>query len=400
MTPHALLRRAPAAARRRRNSLPAAACRTVIVGLIAVPTLLTATPAAAVEDADRPPVYLTFDDGPADPGQDGRSLTLTYAELLESYGGVGTFFMAGSAVERQPAVARAIRERGHAIGNHSYSHPPLNRLSDGAVRMQLTAATRAIHSATGITPTCYRPPYGATDARVHANAVAVGLTNSGWTANYPSGNWGGWDIDTSDYRGSANYVRSQLNRIQGGEVVLMHDIHATSYEPLRDWLSANHHRFDLRPLPSCGGQPVPPPVDVEHPQTWYPFAIGRLYLAYFGRTPDVDGWEYWNQVYVDRRDLGAISQQFTQSSEFTLLHREPDDDQFVTLIYGQVLEREPDAEGHRYWRRLLEGGELTRGELMVQFSESKEYVTKTAPTFTGRCFNGDVADSFRCALRL
>jgi hypothetical protein len=61
-------------------------------------------------------VAITFDDGPDDP------YTLEIARILDERDAKGTFFMVGKALERRPDIARALREDGHLLGNHSYHH--------------------------------------------------------------------------------------------------------------------------------------------------------------------------------------------------------------------------------------------------------------------------------------
>ena len=65
---------------------------------------------------DRRAVALTFDDGPSEG-------TPEILEILARYRVPATFFQCGANVERLPAVARAVSQAGHAIGNHSHTHP-------------------------------------------------------------------------------------------------------------------------------------------------------------------------------------------------------------------------------------------------------------------------------------
>lgn len=114
---------------------------------------------------------------------------------------------------------------------------------------------------------------------------------------------------------------------------------------------------------------------------WFRPAIApvvRLYWAYFGRKPDNDGVRYW----VDRRRMGVtlskVSQTFATSSEFTRRYGSLTNRQFVTRIYTDVLGRTADSGGVDYWTRKLDGG-TSRGQVMVNFSESSEYVRTMAP---------------------
>src|SRR5450432_4562331 len=76
-------------------------------------------------------VALTFDDGPNDP------YTQRLLELLGRHEVRATFFLIGSFVRRRPEIARAIRQGGHLLGNHTMTHPSLLWERPSRVREQL-----------------------------------------------------------------------------------------------------------------------------------------------------------------------------------------------------------------------------------------------------------------------
>lgn len=106
-------------------------------------------------------------------------------------------------------------------------------------------------------------------------------------------------------------------------------------------------------------------------------SIKRLYSAYFERAPDNGGFLYWTDQWgTAARSLPHISDSFVQSPEFVRTYGGLSNEEFVDLVYQNVLGRSPDAGGRAFWiRRLNEG--LTRGVMMLQFSESAEFVGKT-----------------------
>ncbi|MGI9597881.1 MAG: DUF4214 domain-containing protein [Acidimicrobiales bacterium] len=105
-------------------------------------------------------------------------------------------------------------------------------------------------------------------------------------------------------------------------------------------------------------------------------SVVRLYLAVFERQPDREGLAYWVDTYLNGTALFDIAAGFMASTEWSNRYGSVDDDRFVELLYGNVLRRAPDDEGRHYWRALLAGG-LARAELLLQFSESTEFVAKT-----------------------
>ncbi|MBG6087314.1 polysaccharide deacetylase family protein [Actinomadura viridis] len=153
-------------------------------------------------------VALTFDDGPGD----------HTARVLDSLRGVGaraTFFMLGQNVASYPDVVRRMAFEGHELANHTWSHPVLTELSPAAVRAQVARTQQAIKEASGVTPTMFRPPYGATDARV---GRAVGMPQILWS------------LDSMDwrYRSAKRNADIGVRKTKPGGVVLFHDIHKTT----------------------------------------------------------------------------------------------------------------------------------------------------------------------------
>jgi hypothetical protein len=101
--------------------------------------------------------------------------------------------------------------------------------------------------------------------------------------------------------------------------------------------------------------------------------VARLYFAYFQRVPDYAGLQYWIGRYKGGMSLNAISQQFAASAEFVSKYGALNNAQFVTLVYQNVLGRQPDASGLAFWTGQLDSAAIDRGSMMTQFSESAEY---------------------------
>lgn len=158
------------------------------------------------EKGGRAPIYLTFDDGPS-PAQSKRLLNVLAAHKVQA-----TFFVLGQLAATHPDVVRMERSAGHAIGNHTWGHRDLTTLGASGIRSQLVRGGRAIKSATGVTPSCMRPPYGATNSRVRSVNRALHLKQVLW------------DVDTNDWRRpSVNTLVRRLMNSRPGDVVLMHD---------------------------------------------------------------------------------------------------------------------------------------------------------------------------------
>jgi hypothetical protein len=100
--------------------------------------------------------------------------------------------------------------------------------------------------------------------------------------------------------------------------------------------------------------------------------VTRLYFAYFLRIPDYDGLNYWIGQSRSGVPLAAISDAFAASPEFQQRYGSLSNAQFVSLVYQNILGRPADATGLAFWTGQLNAG-LTRGAMMIQFSESAEY---------------------------
>lgn len=103
-------------------------------------------------------------------------------------------------------------------------------------------------------------------------------------------------------------------------------------------------------------------------------AVARLYRAFFRRDADSAGLGYWVPKYrAGELCLDEIAEFFSRSSEFVRTYGSLANPEFVRRVYLNVLNREPDPDGYRHWATRLTYGGLSRGEMMVAFSESPEF---------------------------
>lgn len=194
---------------------------------------------------DRPDVFFTFDDGP-----DHLGVTDKILDLLDHYDAAATFFVVGRAAEAFPDQIDRIVDEGHALGNHTYSHPRLTSLSHAEVRRELTRANEVLEELSGHEISCYRPPEAKVNDDIHAIAVELGIGNETWHATW-GGQWGLWDVDSWDWRGGHERTLDALNTVSEGDVVLMHSLSSFSADIFDEWMESNHDRFDFKVLPGC-----------------------------------------------------------------------------------------------------------------------------------------------------
>jgi peptidoglycan/xylan/chitin deacetylase (PgdA/CDA1 family) len=161
-------------------------------------------------NVDGPYIAMTFDDGPS------ATNTPKLLEIAAERHIKLTFFVLGECVEQNLDVLRQEVAEGHEIGNHSWSHPNLAKLSDANVRSQLQRTEDLIEKTAGIKPKLMRPPYGELTKRQrilvnHEFGYKVIL----------------WDVDPLDWkRPGADIVAQRIIAgTRAGSIILSHDIH-------------------------------------------------------------------------------------------------------------------------------------------------------------------------------
>lgn len=155
-------------------------------------------------------------------------------------------------------------------------------------------------------------------------------------------------------------------------------------------LGGNHTGLAMLHAPGAGSGSGTTPTPVVSVRS----QIMRLYLAYFLRMPDSGGLAHWLAASRGGLSLARISQLFSESPEFTDRYGAIGNAAFVDRVYQNVLGRSPDSGGRSYWIGRLGSG-TTRGEMMIGFSESNEFVSSSATRLFDYDANGPVARLYR-----
>lgn len=107
-------------------------------------------------------------------------------------------------------------------------------------------------------------------------------------------------------------------------------------------------------------------------------SITRLYTAFFERQPEQGGFEFWTEAYASgSHNLDSMSREFVVSTEFVDTYGSLTNEEFVDLIYQNIQGRAGEPAGRAFWIDELNSGRMTRGRVMIFFSESEEYVTRS-----------------------
>ena len=194
-------------------------------------------PAAAVDCTKLKCVALTFDDGPG-------SLTGTLLDRLEAAGVVATFFVLGQNVRIHPDLVTRMVRSGMVVGNHTWDHRDMKRLSLDEARSEVDRTSAEIARVTGVSTTLLRPPYGSMSPQTATLGQAIIL----------------WDVDTEDWKNrDASITTSRaLATVRPGSIILMHDIHASTIEAVPAIIAGLKARgFTLVTVPVLLGNPQP-----------------------------------------------------------------------------------------------------------------------------------------------
>jgi peptidoglycan-N-acetylglucosamine deacetylase len=152
-------------------------------------------------------VAISFDDGPH------PDVTPELLKLLDKHNVLATFFCIGKNVDSNPLLVKDIISRGHIVGNHTYGHSNFFDLfSPSKMLKEIKDTNNAIHSATGVMPLFFRPPYGVTNPMLKIAIKKSGMISIGWS------------LRSFDTIHSGDRVISKLkNQTRPGDIVLFHD---------------------------------------------------------------------------------------------------------------------------------------------------------------------------------
>jgi peptidoglycan/xylan/chitin deacetylase (PgdA/CDA1 family) len=177
----------------------------------------TASKSAAAKAASDKPLYyvddgnkaiaLTIDDGPS------PLYTPQVLDILDKYGVKATFSMVGKNVTYYPSVARDVAQAGHTIINHTWDHANLPSLSATKQVSEISRATDAIHTATGVQPRMFRAPYGSWSKETLAYCASHNLVPLDWS------------VDPEDWAqpGVSKIVSTVMKTTHTGSIILEHD---------------------------------------------------------------------------------------------------------------------------------------------------------------------------------
>ncbi|MGW5849611.1 polysaccharide deacetylase family protein [Streptomyces sp. NPDC055254] len=185
-------------------------------------------------------MVLTFDDGP-DP-----RYTPGILDTLARYGVRAMFFVCGEMAAENRDLLRRIAAEGHVIGNHTWTHPLIPRLSRPALASEIGRTSDVVQQTVGEAPLWFRAPYGAWNRATFEIGAELGMEPLAWT------------VDTLDWKepGTTTIVSRVLGAAAPGVIVLSHDAGGDRSQSVRavssylPELLARGYRMTLPSLPA------------------------------------------------------------------------------------------------------------------------------------------------------
>lgn len=179
-----------------------------------------------VGDAAEKVIYLTFDCG----YENGN--TEPILDALKKHNAPATFFVVGHYLESAPELVKRMVNEGHTVGNHTYHHPDMSKISDkAAFQKEMDDVKTKFKEVTGTDMTMYyRPPQGKYSASNLQMAKDLGYSTFFWSLAYVD-----WNVDSQPSHEEA--LKKLTTRIHPGAIVLLHSTSKTNGEIMDELLT-------------------------------------------------------------------------------------------------------------------------------------------------------------------
>lgn len=162
-------------------------------------------------NGEAPRIAITFDDGPS------AHCTGRLLDGLKERNIKGTFFLIGKNANENPDLVKRLAEEGHLIGNHTYNHVEITRLSDEEAKKEIMETDHVISSITGEHVEYMRPPFGLWQDELEEELDVMPVM---------------WSIDPLDW--TTKNVEEIVNKVvtEAGEndIILLHDCYDSSVD--------------------------------------------------------------------------------------------------------------------------------------------------------------------------
>lgn len=166
---------------------------------------------ASATPIEAPKIALTFDDGPS------TAWTPALLDGLKERGVKATFFLIGENADKNPEIVKRMADEGHLIGNHTYHHVELTKVSENEARLELADTSAVIVRITGKEPEYMRPPFGAWQRKLEQEIQMLPVL---------------WTIDPLDWttENQDEIVNKVVTEAEENDIILLHDCYDSSVD--------------------------------------------------------------------------------------------------------------------------------------------------------------------------
>lgn len=160
---------------------------------------------------ERPKIALTFDDGPS------SLYTGKLLDGLKERNVKATFFLIGENAKENPGLVKRLDEEGHLIGNHTYHHVEITRVSDEKARKEIKDTDDVIYKIIGKHVGYMRPPFGLWQKNLEQEMDVLPVM---WTVDPLD-----WTTENVD-----EIVNKVVTEAKENDIILLHDCYGSSVE--------------------------------------------------------------------------------------------------------------------------------------------------------------------------
>jgi peptidoglycan/xylan/chitin deacetylase (PgdA/CDA1 family) len=184
------------------------------------------------ESGDKQIALLTFDDTPY------GDTTYQILDILDEYDAKAIFFINGHLAANRKDVLKDIVSRGHVLGNHTWWHKNLRKMTPEKVKEEIVSVSDLIEEITGQRPIYFRPPFGQNSDQSLSIVHEQGMQSMNWSVGSED-----WVYPNPDQ--AEKVIASVMKQMHPGANILFHDkvVTVKALEPILKTLSEKGYRF-------------------------------------------------------------------------------------------------------------------------------------------------------------
>ena len=160
---------------------------------------------------EKPKIAITFDDGPSE------KYTPQLLDGLKARNVKASFFVIGKMAEANPKLIKREKEEGHLIGNHTYNHVDISKISDWEAVTEIEKTNQVIEKVTKEDVEYLRAPFGSWKKNLVGRMNVFPVT---------------WSVDPLDWttENSDEIVDKVVTEVKENDIILLHDCYQSSVD--------------------------------------------------------------------------------------------------------------------------------------------------------------------------